>query len=111
MKITGRSSSFASFGVLVTLAAALLAAELPKDNYKPKEGYVPDEKTAIKIAVAVWLPIYGEKVIEDEKPYRAVLSNGVWFVEGSLDTNSVGGVAEAEISEDDGRILRVSHGK
>jgi hypothetical protein len=30
-------------------------------NYKPAQGYVPDAATAIKIAVAVWEPIYGQE--------------------------------------------------
>ena len=38
-------------------------------NYQPPDGYVPDAKTAIRIAEAVWLPIYGKKVLDDEKPY------------------------------------------
>ena len=116
MKITGRNSTFVCFSVLVTLAVALLAAEWPKENYKPKDGYVPDEKTAIRTAVAVWIPIYGEKEIEEEKPYHATLSNGVWFVMGSLPEPPpgsivVGGVAVAQISKDDGRILQVIHGQ
>ena len=41
----------------------LLAAEPEKHSYKPKDGYVSDEVTAIKIAEAVLIPIYGEKVI------------------------------------------------
>jgi len=91
---------------------AVLGAQAPKHNYVPKEGYVPDATTAIKIAVAVWVPIYGEKTIADEKPYIAKLSNeGVWTVCGSLPANMVGGTAIAEISKKDGRILRVSHGK
>jgi hypothetical protein len=101
-----------TFLVAVASAVALLAADSQKHNYKPKEGYVSDEPTAIKIAVAVWIPIYGKKQIEGEKPYHAALSNGVWFVEGSLPGKDVvGGVAEAEISKDDGRILRISHGR
>jgi len=59
----------------------------------------------------VWEPIYGEEKIAREKPYRAVLRNGIWVVEGSLRAGSAGGVAIAEIAQDDGRILRVSHGK
>ena len=82
-----------------------------KPNYKPKNGYVPDEETAITIAVAVWNPIYGKEKIRGEKPYKATLKNGVWTVRGSLPKGWVGGVAEAEISKDDGRILRVIHGK
>src|SRR5256885_2344212 len=54
--------------VAVVTAAVVLAEELPKHTYTPKEGYVPDEQTAIKIAVAVWSPIYGEEHIHRERP-------------------------------------------
>lgn len=73
---------------------------------------MPDSKTAIKIAVAVWEPIYGEKHIAGEKPYTArLVNNSVWIVEGSLPKQYTGGVAIVEIAKEDGRILRVSHGK
>ena len=80
-------------------------------NYKPKDGYVPDEETAIAVAVAVWNPIYGREKIEGEKPFHARLKNGVWTVTGSLPEGLDGGTAEADISKDDGRILRIIHGK
>ena len=96
--------------MLLLTTTALIIAE-GKHNYKPKDGYVPDEKTAIRIAVAVWIPIYGEKQIEGEKPYHAKLDKGIWTVEGSLPEYTLGGVALAEIAKDDGRILRVSHGQ
>jgi len=102
---------------LTLLAVALLtvsgarAGETPRHNYKPDVGYVPNAQTAIQIAVAVWEPIYGKEKIAEEKPYKATLKDGVWFVEGSLPKGWIGGVAEAEISKDTGAILRVSHGK
>ena len=98
---------------LMSLAAALVfAAETATHTLRPKDGFVPNAKTAIKIAVAVWEPIYGEDKIAREKPYRArVGTNGVWIVEGSLPEGYLGGVAIAEIAKEDGRILRVSHGK
>lgn len=80
-------------------------------NFKPTQGYVPDAGTAIKIAVAVWEPIYGQEQISRQKPYTAILANGIWIVEGSLPKHTRGGVAVAEIAKSDGRILRVSHGK
>lgn len=80
-------------------------------SFKPDAGYVPDAETAIKIAVAVWEPIYGAKEIAGEKPYHASLKDGVWTVEGSLPKNYVGGVASAKIAKSDGRILAVIHGK
>ena len=107
----GKRIRFLVFGLMVVLAITALVIAEGKHNYKPKEGYVPDEKTAIRIAVAVWIPIYGEKQIEEEKPYQAKLDKGVWTVEGSLPEGWLGGVAVAEIAKDDGCILRVSHGE
>ena len=53
-----------------------------------------------------------------ERPFTAKLENGVWMVEGTLycgqppkTEGCLGGVAEIEIGKDDGRVLRVSHGK
>jgi len=81
-------------------------------DYRPPNGYVPDEKTAIAIAVAAWIPIYGKENIEKEKPYKAVLKDGVWTVTGSLPKPfTLGGVAEAQISQETGRILKIIHGK
>jgi hypothetical protein len=97
--------------VLTFSFVALFAADEGKHNYKPGTSYVPDAATAIKIAIAVWEPIYGAAHIAGERPYHAVLRNKIWTVEGSMPKNILGGVAVAEISKDDGRILRVSHGK
>lgn len=80
-------------------------------NSKTTFGYVPDEKTAIEIALKVWIPIYGKETIETEKPYHATLKNGVWIVTGSLPNEMDGGVAEAQILQKDGKVLKVIHGK
>jgi hypothetical protein len=98
----------------IIAAALLIVGSSPlvaQRTYTPPGGYVPDATTAIKIAVAVWEPIYGRKQIQSQKPFRATLRNGVWTVHGSLPPNTVGGVAEAEISKKDGRVLRVIHGE
>lgn len=82
-----------------------------KHSYKPKDGFVPDAITAIRIAEAVLTPVYGEEKIKSERPFTATLRKGVWTVEGSLPEGWLGGVAVVEISKEDGRILRMSHGK
>lgn len=97
-----------------TKAQALKAASpepASAPSYMPAGGFVPDAATAIRIAEAVWLPIYGKKVLS-EKPYQArPNSKGVWIVEGYLPKDMKGGVAYIEISKRDGRILEVTHGK
>jgi hypothetical protein len=120
-----RKAAYAIVG-LAASAAVVLAGDSATDTCKPAAGYVPDANTAITIAVAVWGPIYGAAEIAAAKPYRAHLSGGVWTVEGSLACDDsaqssvmrrgrmpvcAGGVAVAEIARDDGRILRVGHGK
>lgn len=103
-----------SIGVVTAaLACVVIAGSTERHTYKPSNGYVPDEQTAIAIAVAVWNPIYGKEKIEREAPFKATLSNGVWTVTGSLPEGKhiLGGVAIVEISKDDGAILRLSHGK
>ena len=97
--------------LFIALASIACADEEPKHSYVPNAGFVPTADAAIKIAVAVWEPIYGAAKIAAEKPYHATLANGVWTVTGSLPGQVVGGVAVAEIAKADGRIIRVSHGK
>ena len=95
---------------MVFLFTSFLSAAPEKHSYKPEKGYVSDAATAIKIAEAVLIPIYGEKIIDEEKPLKAELKDGIWTVEGTLHS-ARGGVAVIEISKDDGTILRASHGK
>jgi hypothetical protein len=76
---------------------------------KPKNGFVPDQATAIRIAEAVLVPIYGEKNIQSERPFKATLKNGVWTVTGTLPPQSLGGTAIVRLSKADGRILLVTH--
>jgi hypothetical protein len=109
------------FSLALVLSCSVLAC-LSKDNAEQSstnaalnnnsnltDDLVPDQQTAIKIAEAIWLPIYGEKVLS-EKPYAAELKNGVWFVNGTLKEEK-GGVAYIEINKKDCKILNVYHTK
>ncbi|HWB24852.1 MAG TPA: NTF2 fold immunity protein [Chitinophagaceae bacterium] len=82
-----------------------------KNDYFDKIDYVPNKETAIKIAEAVWLPIYGNKIY-NEMPFTARLdtTKGIWIVSGTLYTEA-GGVACAYIQKKDGKIIKVYHGK
>ena len=86
----------------------------------PATGYVPDEKTAVKIAEAVLMPVYGEKKIESERPFKAELKDGEWTVSGTLHcsdglggitTGCIGGTASVKIAKSDARILFMIHYK
>jgi len=89
---------------------------------KKPHGPVPDEATAVKIAEAALIQVYGKEQIESERPFHATLSSGVWRVAGTVNcpgsngqrftgTVCAGGVASARISEAKGRVLSMEHTK
>ena len=80
-------------------------------SFQPKNGFVPDGATAIRIAEAVLKPIYGDQHIDSERPLQAHLRNGVWTVVGTLKSANVGGSAVLKLSQSDGRVLFVIHGQ
>jgi NTF2 fold immunity protein len=103
----------------VSYAALFLGTALGQ-GYRPSNGFVPDEATAVKIAEAVLIPVYGKKMIESERPFTATLKKGVWTVAGTLrcpdgkggfTTECDGGVATVQISKQDARIISMMHYK
>ena len=110
-----RILTLTAIGILC-LACPSAAQTTAPHSYVPPKGFVPDSATAVRIAEAIWIPIYGTEQIAAEHPIVAVLHGDTWTVTGSLPkpapgSEMAGGVAEAEIAKQDGRILRVSHGK
>jgi NTF2 fold immunity protein len=87
---------------------------LEKENEKfglfpPEQGIVPDAKTAIKIAEAVWIGQFGEPEL-DYRPYRVYLINdSVWIVHGvnPEPMKYLGGARHAKIRKSDGKILLI----
>ncbi len=70
--------------VLVGVPIILLAQATRAHAYIPANGFVPDSATAVRIAVAIWTPIYGEDRIAAEQPCHAQLRGGIWTVTVSL---------------------------
>ena len=100
-----------TLSVLALSVAKLFADGNEKHSFKSNKGFVPDKITATRIAEAVLTPIYGENRIKNQHPLTATLRQGVWTVKGSIPKGLKGGVAIVELSKEDARIIRVSHGK
>src|SRR5215469_10540523 len=69
--------------VAFTISQGGTAQQKTRENW-PARGYVPDAATAVKIAEAVLIPVYGEEKIVSERPFKAKLDGDVWTVEGTL---------------------------
>jgi len=78
---------------------------------KYNKDIIPDAQTAIKVAEAILLPIYGENSIAKEQPFKAELSGETWTIKGSMSPNREGGVAIVTLSKVNGQILSICHGK
>lgn len=107
----GRTLICVALSLVLLGSISMFAFGIENSSYPPKNGFVPDEATAIRIAEAILIPIYGEEEIKNERPFHAVLKNQVWIVEGSLPEGMLGGVAVVELSKKDGQIMKVNHGK
>jgi hypothetical protein len=59
------------------LCCILTMVALGTSQEAPKRNYVPNSETAIAIAEAVFIPVFGKKQIESERPFRADLKNDV----------------------------------
>lgn len=81
------------------------------------DGYVPDSLTAIGIAKAIWLPIYGKDHIERHSPFDAgLLGDTIWRITGSryrrtLNDWELGGSLFLDIHKTDGKVTNSGHSK
>lgn len=77
-------------------------------SYKPFQGEVSDEKTAIKIAEA-YVAHEGNPDWKGCQFHSAGLSGDVWFVSGIKPLQD-GGCWQITINKKDGKIIKVSSG-
>jgi hypothetical protein len=101
--------------LLGATVSALDSQTLPR-SFAPKDGLVPNAETAVKIAEAVLIPVYGERQVLSERPFKATLSGDNWTAAGTLHcsppgVHCVGGTAEVKISKASGQILHMIHYK
>ncbi|MFT5113251.1 MAG: hypothetical protein ACI8P9_002579 [Parasphingorhabdus sp.] len=102
--------------IVLLLLGSTLNLSMATDNplevkEPPAAGYIPDEKTAIAVAVAVWNAIYGDEEIALQEPYQATQENGAWLVNGTLSPGLRGGTAYAVIDKASGKIISVHHSR
>ena len=102
---------------MLLLLVIMLSVKNPNFNvddghaYVPRDGFVPDKETAIKIAELIAKKIYGDARIDAQQPFQAVLDGEVWKVSGTIPPNYLGGTFEVYLSKVNGEIIRVTHGK
>jgi len=75
----------------------------------PKEGFVPDKETAIKIAEVVLFRLYGEEDIIAQRPYKVKQEDDIWWISGTLKENVFGSLFNIAISKQTGAILHLEH--
>lgn len=92
-----------------------------KNSYVPDSGFVPNKEVAVKIAKAIWYPIYNEedKDINYKNYAVALIGDTAWIVTRNVDLSSkvernsvtitLCGEPYILIRKKDGKILKVTH--
>jgi hypothetical protein len=101
--------SLKRFTIVLFLITAIGGTGVAGGDKLPSQGIVPDEGTAVKIAEAVFSPIFGEDEVNKYLPYHAQLMDGIWTVYGTLAPGSRGGTPQMTIQKKDGRVIEVWH--
>ncbi|HMI19282.1 MAG TPA: NTF2 fold immunity protein [Sphingomonas sp.] len=84
--------------------------------YQPAAGVVSTPLMAASVAKLYLEQIYGADVIRRELPLQVSRTREVWHVRGGFQKpgflkTAVGGVAEIDLCQSTGQVLRISHGK
>ena len=125
-----KSSLLVVFTIIFFLIGVLLYVNVMKTSvfefdlnvYQRKIDMFPSDKVlgpiqtteeAKEKAEEVWKEIYGEKTIENEKPFRVGFdeNTGAWIVIGSVKPFHLGGAANIIMQKSDGKVLAVWHDK
>ena len=94
----------------VTYSELPYSKELERHGTKiNNNGYVPDAKAAVRIAVSIWSSLYGEYIPHEKPPIKVTLKNdSIWIVQGTLLPDYEGGTPYTEISKNNGTIYKVT---
>jgi hypothetical protein len=98
-----------------SVARAIIKASLTDKNLHNvlnfNEPIIKDSATAVKVGEPILFGIYGKKNILSEKPYSVSHIDNYWMISGSLPKGWLGGVFLIIIDENDGKVIRITHGK
>jgi hypothetical protein len=73
--------------------------------------FIPDSITAVQVAEPVLFKIYGKSNIASERPYETYLINHYWVIMGTLPKEWLGGTFLLILDAQDGRIIKLTHGR
>lgn len=115
-KLTRTFFFVCSVALAVVLQTASAGVQKTAKGYVPPDGFIPTSQTAIAVAEAILIPVYGKDQIESERPFKAVLNGNIWVVTGSVPCHNPppgaecpGGAAEIRISKRTGQVLFMTH--
>lgn len=72
---------------------------------------ISDSITAVQVAEPILFKVYGKANITNEQPYETYLINHYWVIIGTLPKGWLGGTFLLVLDAQDGRIIKLTHGK
>jgi hypothetical protein len=72
---------------------------------------IPDSITVVQVAEPILFKIYGKANITNEQPYETYLINHYWVIMGTLPKEWLGGTFLLILDTQNGRIIKLTHGR
>ncbi len=99
--------------ILIAIVVATILAVIIARKVYVSMCVVQSAADAVAIAKPAMVEKYGEELVNKKGPYTAKYNrqDGTWHVYGTLPKGYVGGTPEAIVSERNGDIISIWHGK
>jgi hypothetical protein len=81
------------------------------NSINKKREIITDKETAVSIAEKILFSSYGQKNIEQQRPYEIYKIKSYWIISGTLPRGSVGGTFFIIMDARDSRVVRLTHGR
>ena len=69
------------------------------------------KEVAIATVEPMLFSIYGKQLISKQRPYEVYLIDGYWYLSGTLPKAHLGGTFQIIVEANNGRVLKLTHGK
>ncbi|REC57122.1 hypothetical protein DRF62_00935 [Chryseobacterium piscium] len=94
----------------IEYAKTELKSAIIKNEILP-DRVISDSQTAVDVAESILFKIYGEENIIKQRPYDVNFTDGYYIINGTFPKPTIGGTFLIIINSQDGKVIKLTHGK
>ncbi|WP_426475797.1 NTF2 fold immunity protein [Chryseobacterium balustinum] len=94
----------------IEYAKTELKSAIIKNEILP-DRVIPDSQTAVNVAENILFKTYGKENIIKQRPYDVNFTDGYYIINGTFPKPTIGGTFLIIINSQDGKVIKLTHGK